>query len=250
MKIGTFINHGTIIEIESIQTMNLSVDKGQVRIGGQGLDEFIRTATAGDDGASVSVDASASDGVASVDASVSDGLVDAYTDAKKASGEAVPASAADAYAGVSSKDEASLSGASQAPSEPGDGACGVPFSEAQQKASGIKIQAGVVLMLMRRMQPLFTQKVDWLSFYSVLLRRRWVDDNLRAFCRMASQLFGVQLDPRTLSADLRTNGPDYTRWTDADKRILRRKRLATDFDTRLTEYFERKRAEVLRGIVE
>ena len=64
------------------------------------------------------------------------------------------------------------------------------------------------------------------------------------------QLFGVQLDARTLSADLRINGTDYTLWTDADVRIVRRKQLAADFDTRLTEYFERKRAEVLRGIAE
>ena len=41
MKIGTFINHGTIIEIESVQTMNLSVDKGQVCIGEQSLQEFV-----------------------------------------------------------------------------------------------------------------------------------------------------------------------------------------------------------------
>lgn len=41
MKIGTFINHGTIIEIESVQTMNLSVDKGQVCIGDQSLQEFV-----------------------------------------------------------------------------------------------------------------------------------------------------------------------------------------------------------------
>ena len=125
-----------------------------------------------------------------------------------------------------------------------------PFTEAQQKASGIKIQAGVVLALMKEMQPRFTQKVDWLSFYSVLLRRCWLDSNLSAFCRMVSELFGVQLDARTLSADLRINGTDYTRWTDADVRIVRRKQLAADFDTRLTEYFERKRAEVLRGIAE
>ena len=33
MKIGTFINHGTIIEIESVQTMNLRVDRGEICIG-------------------------------------------------------------------------------------------------------------------------------------------------------------------------------------------------------------------------
>ena len=113
------------------------------------------------------------------------------------------------------------------------------------------MQPGVVLSLMREMQPLFTQKVDWLSPYSVLLRRRWVDGNVSAWCRMVDELFGVKLDARTLSTDLKNLGSaDYTQWTDADKRILRRKQLATDFDTRLTEYFERKRAEVLSSVRE
>ena len=41
MKIGTFINHGTVVEIESVQTMNLHIDKGQVSFGENGLQEFI-----------------------------------------------------------------------------------------------------------------------------------------------------------------------------------------------------------------
>jgi len=188
MKIGTFINHGTIIEIESVQTMNLSVDKGQVCIGEQSLQEFVSS--------------HAPEGVQEGDT-----LEDAPSEAEP-------------------------------PQE--------DFSEAQRKASGIKVQPGVVLSLMREMQPLFTQKVDWLSPYSVLLRRRWVDGNVSAWCRMVDELFGVKLDARTLSTDLNKLGSaDYTQWTDADKRIVRRKQLAADFDTRLTEYFERKRAEVL-----
>ena len=193
MKIGTFINHGTIIEIESVQTMNLSVDKGQVCIGEQSLQEFVSS--------------HAPEGVQERDT-----LEDAPSE-------------------------------TEPPRE--------DFSEAQRKASGIKVQAGVVLSLMREMQSLFTQKVDWLSPYSVLLRRRWVDGNVSAWCRMVDELFGVKLDFRTLSTDLNKLGSaDYTQWTDADKRILRRKQLATDFDTRLTEYFERKRAEVLSSVRE
>ena len=195
MKIGTFINHGTIIEIESVQTMNLSVDKGQVCIGEQSLQEFVDS---------------------HVVEAVQEGDADAQEDAPS---EAEP-----------SQEE---------------------FSEAQRKASGIKMQAGVVLSLMREMQPLFTQKVDWLSPYSVLLRRRWVDGNVSAWCRLVDEFFGVKLDARTLSTDLNKLGSaDYTQWTDADKRILRRKQLATDFDTRLTEYFERKRAEILSTVRE
>jgi hypothetical protein len=187
MKIGTFINHGTVVEIESVQTMNLHIDKGQVCFGEHGLQEVIASQTAEEDTCTT------------VPETETDELV-------------------------------------------------CSFSEAQQKTSGIKIQAGVVLALMQEMQPLFIQKVDWLSFYSVLLRRCWLDNNLSAFCRMVNELFGVQLDARTLSTDLRLNGTDYTQWTDADVRIVRRKQLAADFDSRLTEYFERKRAEVLSEV--
>ena len=177
MKIGTFINHGTIIEIESVQTMNLRVDRGEICIGEKDL----------------------KDGVSSHDAEAEPDLEH--------------------------------------------------FSEAQQKASGIKMHPDVVLSLMREMQPLFTQKVDWLSFYSVLLRRRWVDENVSAWCRLVEDLFDVKLDSRTMATDLKNLGSaDYTLWTDADKRILRRKQLATDFDTRLTEYFARKRAEVITSL--
>lgn len=122
------------------------------------------------------------------------------------------------------------------------------FTEKQLKASGIRMHPDVVIELMRAMQYKYVQKVDWLSFYSVLLRRRWVDDNLSAWCRMVESIFSISLDHRTLSRVLKKDGPDYTTWTDADERILRRKLLATEFDTRLTEYFEQKRAKVLEGL--
>ena len=218
MKIGTFINHGTVVEIESVQTMNLHIDKGQVCFGENGLQEVIRSAA----------DSPQSD-------TESHGVSKNPPDDEKEE---------------DSVELSVLRGENEESAPLAEASLACPFTEAQQKASGIKIQAGVVLALMQEMQPLFTQKVDWLSFYSVLLRRCWLDSNLSAFCRMVSELFGVQIDARTLSADLRINGTDYTQWTDADVRIVRRKQLAADFDTRLTEYFERKRAEVMRGIAE
>ena len=216
MKIGTFINHGTVVEIESVQTMNLHIDKGQVCFGENGLQEVIRSAA----------DLPQSD-------TESHGVSKNPSDDEKEE---------------DSVELSVLRGENEESTPLAEASLACPFTEAQQKASGIKIQAGVVLALMQEMQPRFIQKVDWLSFYSVLLRRCWLDSNLSAFCRMVSELFGVQLDARTLSADLRINGTDYTLWTDADVRIVRRKQLAADFDTRLTEYFERKRAEVLSEV--
>ena len=123
------------------------------------------------------------------------------------------------------------------------------FTDEQVRASGIRCQPRVALAMMALMQPQCRQKVDWLSFYSVLLLRRWVDGNVRAWCRMVEGLFGIALDPRTLANDLANQGStDYRLWTDADRRIVRRKQLAVEFDNRLAEYFERGRSAVLEGV--
>lgn len=191
MKIETFINHGTVVEIESVQTMNLHIDKGQVCFGEHGLQEVIAADVA---------EAEADTPVAQT----ADGQLTALIDS---------------------------------------------FTDEQVRASGIRLQARVVLALITLMQPQCKQKVDWLSFYSVLLNRRWVDDNVRAWCRMVEGQFGVSLDPRTLANDLTGQGSnDYRLWTDADRRIVRRKQLAAEFDRRLTEYFERGRSAVLQGV--
>ena len=193
MKIGTFINHGTVVEIESVQTMNLHIDKGQVCFGENGLQEVIAA-----DVAEAETDATVEQ---TADEQLTT-LIDSFTDE-------------------------------------------------QVRASGIRLQARVVLALMTLMQPQCKQKVDWLSFYSVLLNRRWVDDNVRAWCRMVEGQFGVTLDPRTLANDLTGQGStDYRQWTDADRRIVRRKQLAAEFDNRLAEYFERGRSAVLEGVRE
>ena len=193
MKIETFINHGTVVEIESVQTMNLHIDKGQVCFGEHGLQEVIAA-----DVAEAETDAT----VEHTTNKQLTALIDSFTDE-------------------------------------------------QVRASGIRLQARVVLALMTLMQPQCKQKVDWLSFYSVLLNRRWVDDNVRAWCRMVEGQFGVMLDPRTLANDLTGQGStDYRLWTDADRHIVRRKQLAAEFDNRLAEYFERGRNAVLEGVRE
>ena len=191
MKIETFINHGTVVEIESVQTMNLHIDKGQVCFGEHGLQEVI---------------------AADVAEAETDAIVEHTTN----------------------KQLTALIDS---------------FTDEQVRASGIRLQARVVLALMTLMQPQCKQKVDWLSFYSVLLNRRWVDDNVRAWCRMVEGQFGVTLDPRTLANDLTGQGSnDYRLWTDADRRIVRRKQLAAEFDNRLTAYFDKGRSAVLEGV--
>lgn len=194
MKIETFINHGTMIEITGNDTVNLYVDKGQVRMADQPAEAP---------------------------------TVEAPTEENK-SVENKPAEP--------TPDEqlaALMNG----------------FTPQQLASSGIRCQPRVALALMALMQPQCKQKVDWLSFYSVLLNRRWVDDNVRAWCRLVEEQFGVSLDPRTMSTDLvKQGGSDYTLWTEADRRIVRRKQLAADFDNRLTTYFEKGRAEVMREI--
>lgn len=185
MKIETFINHGTMIEITGNDTVNLYVDKGEVRMADRPLE---------------AASAEADTTLAQTPHEQLTALIDSFTDE-------------------------------------------------QVRASGIRLQARVVLALMTLMQPQCRQKVDWLSFYSVLLNRRWVDGNVRAWCRMVEGQFGITLDPRTLANDLTGQGSsDYRLWTDADRRIVRRKQLAAEFDNRLTEFFEKGRSAVLEGV--
>ena len=198
MKIGTFINHGTMIEITGNQTVNLSVDKGQVRIGDRDVRDFLPAQSA--------------EGVAELSDAPAEGVED---------------------------DGEELSGIDARLDD---------FTGLQVKASGIRCQPRAALALMALMRGRCTQQVDWLSFYSVLLGRGWVDANVTAFARMVNDLFGITLDQNTLNRTLNAQGTDYTRWTEADRRIVRRKQLAAEFDARLTEYFERGRRKVMEGV--
>lgn len=204
MKIGTFINHGTMIEITGNQTVNLSIEKGEVRIGRNGTG----------------------------------------TPQPEASDEASQGPSKD----MEAEDEATSDTAGEAGEDADIDACLAHFTDEVAKASGIRRQARVVLALMEVMRPQCTQKISWISFYSVLLCRGWVDANVRAYCRLVQSCFGVQLDNHNLSTHLALHGTDYTRWTEADVRIKAHKTLAAGFDRRLTEYFVRKRAEVMEGM--
>lgn len=196
MKIGTFINHGTMIEITGNQTVNLHIDKGEVRIGKNGSD-----------------------------------TPSAETSAEDDMEEEAPTSEEPADAGDADID-----------------ACLARFTDEVVKGSGIRVKPREALALMEVMRPQCTQKISWLMFYCVLLRRGWVDANVRAYCRLVATVFNVGLDPHNLSKMLAQHGSDYTKWTEADIRIKAHKALATDFDRRLTEYFVRKRAEVMEGV--
>lgn len=187
-----------MIEITGNQTVNLSVDKGQVRIGDRDVKDFLPPQAAED-----------------VAALSDDPAEDVQDDGEEVSG--IDARLDD-------------------------------FTDLQVKASGIRCQPRVALALMALMCDRCTQQVDWLSFYCVLLCRGWVDANVTAFARMVNDLFGITLDQNTLNRTLNAQGTDYTRWTEADRRIVRRKQLAVEFDDRLTEYFERRRRKVMEGV--
>ena len=135
-----------MIEITGNQTVNLSVDKGQVRIGGRDVKDFLTHRPIESD--RESFETLAED--VPNDYEVSD--IDDHLD---------------------------------------------DFTNEQVKASGIRCQPRAALALMALMRDQCTQQVDWLSFYSVLLVRGWVDANVTAFARMVNDLFGIFLDQNT-----------------------------------------------------
>ncbi len=193
MKITNFYNYGKMIEITGNQTVNLHLDRGEVKIARQDEESHEKEEDT-DDAGPEEEEEGASDPDAEVDALLAH------------------------------------------------------FTDEEVKGSGIRMQPRVVLALMQAMRMRCTQKIGWVSFYSVLLNRGWMEANTSAYCRMVQSLFFVQLDSHNLNKHLSLHGTDYKKWTDADKRIKAHKDLAAEFDTRLTEYFIRKRSTIMEGI--
>ncbi len=103
------------------------------------------------------------------------------------------------------------------------------FSEAQVKASDIKNHADIVLALIDRMQREDIPKSHWIVFYCELVRRGWIGDNLAAFCKSMKVLFGVNLDHRALSRNMKNLGDDIDLWPEEDDRQRKKKAFGQEF---------------------
>lgn len=107
------------------------------------------------------------------------------------------------------------------------------FSEAQVKASGIGKHADIVLALIDRMQREKIPNTYWLAFFCVLLKKKWIDENVRAFALNMNSLFNVKLDHRTLSRNMKDWGDNINLWPEEDGRQRKKKAFGQEFQKRL-----------------
>lgn len=122
------------------------------------------------------------------------------------------------------------------------------FSEAQVKASGIKNHADIVLALIDRMQREDIPKSHWIVFYCELVRRGWIGDNLAAFCKSMKAIFGVNLDHRALSRNMKNLGDDIDLWPEEDDRQRKKKAFGQDFRKLVEAYIKYKRHSILSDV--
>ena len=129
----------------------------------------------------------------------------------------------------------------------GDDECSVPecrFSEEEQKQSGIKKHADIVLAVIDSMKT-GIPKAYWFCFYCVLLGKGWINGNLANFCSKMNALFGVDLDSRSFNRTESRYGTNFGEWTEADKRIKEKKDFGLLFKVRLDLYLDKKMKSAL-----
>ena len=107
------------------------------------------------------------------------------------------------------------------------------FSEAQVKASGIGKHADIVRALIDRMQREKIPNTYWLAFFCVLLKKKWIDENVRAFALNMNSLFNVKLDHRALSRNMKDWGDNINLWPEEDGRQRKKKAFGQEFQKRL-----------------
>ena len=128
----------------------------------------------------------------------------------------------------------------------GDDECSVPecrFSEEEQKQSGIKKHADIVLAVMDRMNERMNdekKKSFWLCFYCVLLERGWIEKNLAVFCSNMNQLFELGLSKSSLNKAKKQYDINIERWPEEDDRLKEKKIFGLQFKAYLDFYMSYK----------
>ncbi len=119
------------------------------------------------------------------------------------------------------------------------------FSAEQIKSSGIaEKHAHVVLAIMDSMVTTNTKKSYWFCFYSVLLEKKWIEENVRGFCTKMKNIFGVGLDQASMNQNKKEMGTIIEKWNETDTRNKGKKAFAIQFKNAIDDYYEKKRESV------
>lgn len=96
------------------------------------------------------------------------------------------------------------------------------FSEEEGNRSGISKHAPMVLTIMDKMS-VNMPKAYWVCFFCVLLEKKWIEDNVNAFCKKMNSIFSAGLDKSALSKTInelgkQNRGMGYRRQTTERKK--------------------------------
>lgn len=119
------------------------------------------------------------------------------------------------------------------------------FSKEQQDESGITFRPDIVLAVIDSMQREKIPNTYWLAFFCVLLKKKWIDENVRAFASKMSSIFDIKLDHSALSRSMKDLGNDIDQWPEEDGRVRKKKAFGQKFQNRLDAYIKCKKMAIL-----
>lgn len=102
------------------------------------------------------------------------------------------------------------------------------FSADEVRRSGIKRHPDIALAVIDQMRDM-EHKAWWMCFYCVLLKRGWIEKNIKRFCESMKALFDINLDRRMFNAYERKYGTDVNRWPVNDGRMKEKRDFALRF---------------------
>ncbi len=119
------------------------------------------------------------------------------------------------------------------------------FSKEQQDGSGINFRPDIVLAVIDSMQREKIPNTYWLAFFCVLLQKKWIEDNVRAFASNMSSIFDIKLDHSALSRSMKDLGKVIDQWPEEDGRVRKKKAFGQEFQNRLDAYIKCKKMAIL-----
>ncbi len=120
------------------------------------------------------------------------------------------------------------------------------FTEEEVTLSSIKHEPKTVLALIDKMRN--GTKSYWLCFYCELQQRGWIEENVMGFCKKMKTLFGIKLDSRRFSSEIRNKGIDMSKWPEEDRRVKKKKDFGLKFKAYIDFYLEYKKQLVFKDL--
>ena len=120
------------------------------------------------------------------------------------------------------------------------------FSEEEVKGADIKCEPKTILALIDKMKP--DKNSYWICFYCVLLEKKWIEENVKGFCKSMEVLFDIKLNSSSFCKEIKKNGTDIDAWPSEDIRAKNKKDFGVQFKECIDFYSEYKRERALADL--